>query len=72
MGYKKIADIKCPFFINETEMSITCEGPEAGSRCKLRFEDLNSKYRYIDKHCVNYPNDCSICHGAKIKYEEDK
>ena len=59
-----LSEIKCPFFVSETEKCICCEGIETDSKNTMRFIDAKSKIKYIGKHCVNFPNECCIFKGA--------
>lgn len=64
------ADIKCPFFRSETELSIRCEGPEMQVLNTMKFPDSESKMRYSEKYCVYYPNECHIRHAAEVKWKD--
>lgn len=63
------ADIKCPFFTTETELSISCEGAEAAVRNTMKFESKEAKLDYIKRYCLFYPNNCHIRNAVEEKYK---
>lgn len=62
------SQIKCPYFMTEIEKTIRCEGVAKGSINALKFDNKEDKMAYIEKYCLNYPNDCHICKAAENKY----
>ena len=59
-----LAEVKCPFFVSETEKCLSCEGVEIDTRNTMRFTDGKEKLKYMRKHCVNFPNNCPVFKGA--------
>lgn len=62
------SEIKCPFFTSETDKSLSCEGSEINVVNTMRFPNCVEKLKYIEKHCVHYPNECHISKAAEKKY----
>ena len=67
---KICVEIKCPFFISETEKTLSCEGVAAGIVNVMRYKTSIAKMEQIRKYCANYPNACHIGKAAGHKYKE--
>lgn len=55
-----LAEIKCPFFVSETEKNLMCEGAGKDVKNTMRFPDKKAKMEYMRKHCVHFPNECHL------------
>ena len=65
----EVPNIKCPFLIGVTRMSISCEGIES-SKNVMWFESEEIKRSYLESRCYEYPNKCPIAKLLEAKYEE--
>lgn len=63
------ANAKCPYYLNETEQSITCEGIAKGTKNVIRFANKGSKGKYQERNCNCYPNGCTL---AKVLNDKNK
>lgn len=62
-------DTKCPYYLNETEQSITCEGITKETKNVMRFTNKRSKGEYQEKNCNYYPNGCALAKILNDKYK---
>lgn len=69
MANKSInADAICPFFITESQKSITCEGIIA-DQTVTRFYSEEEKKMYEKLYCTKYDYEsCEICRALSKKY----
>lgn len=51
---------KCPYYISETEQSITCEGIQEKMKNVIRFQNKSEKKTYQEEYCAKYPNGCRL------------
>ena len=61
---------KCPFFVRESELQITCEGVIENADTASKFATEKEKIRYQVKQCFRYPNECPVAKMNERKYEE--
>lgn len=64
--------IRCPFFHNDNNISIVCEGCDEASSIRQTFADGNSKRKWQKYYCndIHDCEDCPIYQMANKKYEE--
>lgn len=61
--------IKCPFYMQSNNTSITCEGFINGSRStKQTFPDAYNMAEFVRKHCQHPQPDCEIFRLLQMKY----
>ena len=60
--------IKCPFFVNMTKLSISCEGIESDKLVQWFLTD-DQKIEVIENYCNYYPNGCHLAHILEAKYD---
>lgn len=73
MNFKKNdMNIKCPYFINESRLQITCEGVSRNTKLALKFQSEKEKISYIKRVCEHYPNRCQITAVLEDKYKENE
>lgn len=60
---------KCPYYICETEKSITCEGISENTKNVTRFEEGKEKKKHQDRYCNKYPNECRLMRILEEKNE---
>ena len=71
MNFKKNdMDIKCPYFLNESRLQLTCEGISENTKLALKFRSEREKIMYIEKECRCYPNFCQIAAVLENEYDQ--
>lgn len=54
-------EAKCPFFVSEAKMSITCEGL-IGKEHLTRFDTKEEKVNHEKAYCTTFDfRDCALC-----------
>ncbi len=63
----------CPYYINETRTSITCEGYIGGAECLTRFPTVDEKERFQAARCnsFGYVVTCPLAWIIEGKYDVD-
>lgn len=59
--YKGSRHTKCPYYIREAELSITCESVYNQVNSVLKFDTKGKKEKFQKEHCYKYPNQCVTC-----------
>ena len=67
MYYKGTSNVKCPYYIRESRLSMTCEG-FISDEIVMRFTCEKDKETFQEKECYHYPNGCIICNANEKKY----
>lgn len=65
--YKGSRHTKCPYYIRESEYTITCEGVHPGTETVQKFPLKQRKEDFQEKCCYRYPNECKICQELEKK-----
>ena len=69
---KNDTNIRCPFFVRETEQSIHCEGFVKNSALLTKFPSEKKKIAYINKYCVRCTGgDCYLARGQFERYAKE-
>ena len=63
-------NIKCPFYLRESEYTITCEGVETGTELATKFPSEKTKKEYQKHKCYHAKNGCALMRMLEKKYEE--
>ena len=63
----------CPYYLNETGQSITCEGLIGDTRTMVRFESAAQKDLYHQQHCQTYAyaEVCPLAEALERKYKAE-
>ena len=69
MYYKGTSNVKCPYYIREARLSMTCEG-FFSDEVVFRFNNEKEKETYQEENCFMYPSGCLICSQNDKKYAE--
>ena len=62
------ANIKCPYFVALTKVSLSCEGIECGKIMQW-FTSDEQKKKYIEKYCIHSESDCPFYKALEAKYD---
>ena len=65
----EMPNVKCPFLVGLTKMSISCEGLKCAKNM-MWFETDTAKSEYVQRYCNEYPNECPLAKLLEAKYEE--
>lgn len=67
-----LGNAKCPFYITDSRLTISCEAPvETGAeRVRLSFENDAEKNRYMRENCFLFEPKCKYC--IFLMREKDK
>lgn len=60
---------KCPFYIRESLLSITCEGEDEQAEFAAKFKTQDEKLEWQKKRCFQVTPDCPIYEAAARKYK---
>lgn len=60
---------KCPFYIRESRLSITCEGADEHAEFAAKFETQAEKLEWQQNRCFQFHPDCPIYRMAARKYD---
>lgn len=60
--------IMCPYFINQTKVSVSCEGIESDKLVQW-FDGEDKKLKCIEAYCMHYPSKCPVQIALEKKYE---
>ena len=73
MGCYKGGTAVCPFYVKESEKSITCEGLIPGTNMMIRFGGQKKKTAWLEKHCCSYKYEvtCPVAAVLMWKYTEE-
>ena len=63
------ASTKCPFYIRESLLSITCEGEDEWTEMAAKFKTKEEKLEWQKNRCFQFEPDCPIYRMAARKYE---
>lgn len=74
MRYKGEFKTKCPYYIKESDQSITCEGFKKDTCIAHKFINKDKKEEYQEEECFRYPNKCtlSIYHDNTVNLEQKR
>ena len=64
------ANTKCPFFIRESELQITCEGIIQEANTINKFPTEKQKIEFQVQQCFKYPNECPLARLNEEKYKK--
>ncbi len=66
------ADVRCPFYITDTERpaGISCEGISDKSKLSLCFTNKRYKKVHMKVFCIENYEDCALFKTIYKKYEE--
>jgi hypothetical protein len=72
MKLHESAEVKCPFYCQEDEHRICCEGVTQRSRTHIVFGGSNLKQEYERRYCWQDYEKCLVYNMLMSKYEEGK
>lgn len=67
--YKQVY-VKCPFYLYDENMKITCEGVITGSSLRTIFHSPVEYSDYMKEYCSFRYNDCPIARLLDEQYDE--
>lgn len=70
--YTGLTSSICPFYLRESQLSISCEGLTDGTRNVMKFNKLDDKHQYQRDFCFykTYKG-CPVYQAILKKYEEE-
>ena len=63
------ADVKCPFFADESRRCVTCEGLPEDTTHSVCFSSPAVKIAWMRKYCIEKYNECPYAKLLYQKYE---
>lgn len=60
---------KCPFYVVDGKLSITCEGIIDKTKTATKFGTMEEKDEFQINYCYKYPNECPIRNELEKKYK---
>lgn len=73
--FKLETAVQCPFFViakaaqGATGYGITCEGIDTAQFNTTRFDSKLKREKFMERNCMNYPNNCPIAEAINLKYK---
>ncbi len=68
MNDPMMANVKCPYFVSLTKVSLSCEGIECSKNMQW-FEKDEQKKAFMEKYCCEKYSDCLFYKALEAKYE---
>lgn len=62
-------NIKCPFYLRESEYTMTCEGIASGTELATKFPSEKEKREYQKCNCYHRKSSCVIMRMLEEKYK---